>query len=118
MPARRRSNLGSRPRLEIARSGSSDLARWRDGVALPAMIAAAGLFALITGEFPLGRQGRTLSGPPARAIGLMMIFGAALWHVQRFWDENETLAAYALPAKAIAVIGFVAALGWLGFTFL
>jgi hypothetical protein len=100
----------------LSDSGTSVHARWRSGVFLPAVVAAWAIFALISGEIQGGRSGRSIVGPGARAIGLVVLSGAFFWHVQQFWEPSKALARYAFPAKAGACLVFAAALFWLGST--
>jgi hypothetical protein len=109
-PMRSGSNFGG-----LADSGTSVHARWRGGVFLPALVAAWGIYTLFAGEFGHARSGRAITGPAARAIGLLVLSCALFWHVQQFWESEKGLARHAFAAKVVISLVFLAALGWFGY---
>jgi hypothetical protein len=100
----------------LSDSGTSVHARWRSGVFLPALVAAWSLYVLVSGVVGDPRSSRSITGPTARALGLLFMSCALFWHVQQFWVSEKRLARHAVTAKVVISLVFIGALAWFGYS--
>ncbi len=93
---------------DFSNSGSSDLARWRDGIAAPLLLTGWMLFqsiGFLTGH--VSRSTRFVSSP--WTTPLIVIAIAVGLHSERFWATSRKLADYVWLPRVITGLLVIAA---------